>query len=272
MLPEEVLVAALGNAAGHHLHALAWNRDERPVEPIQVAKSVGHEETFPVDVVDRALLERELVRLADGVATRLRAASVTGRTVQLKVRYGDFRTISRARTLREPTAVASDIAQVARVLLRDVPTHDGIRLLGVSVSKLGTQSVVQPRLFDLFDSGGAADPSGLDPQRSARLAAVEESVDAVRARFGTAAVGQVGFRRQATPIGKFEALTCVDESGPLRDNGRARRYEQASESRESCRSPRTNSGSCRRSKTTCLRPTPSWCSRPTSRSIAIRRA
>ena len=97
---------------------------------------------------DRVLLERELVRLADGVASRLRAASVTGRTVQLKVRFADFRTISRARTLREPTAVAADIAHVARRLLDGVPTDDGIRLLGVSMSKLGTETVAQPKLFD----------------------------------------------------------------------------------------------------------------------------
>ena len=188
-LPEDVLVGALGNAAGHHLHALAWNRDARPVEPEQVAKSVGHEETFPVDVRDRALLERELVRLADGVATRLRAASVAGRTVQLKVRFADFRTISRARTLREPTAVAADIAQVARRLLDGVPTDDGIRLLGVSVSKLGTEAVAQPRLFDDPEPIGAPDDVvELDPVRSARRAAVEDSVDAVRARFGRSAV------------------------------------------------------------------------------------
>ena len=194
-LPEDVLVGALGNAAGHHLHALAWNRDARPVEPEQVAKSVGHEETFPVDVRDRTLLERELVRLADGVATRLRAASVTGRTVQLKVRFADFRTISRARTLREPTAVAADIAQVARRLLDGVPTDGGIRLLGVSVSKLGTETVAQPRLFDELEPGRPGDPGepgDLDPVRSARRAAVEESVDAVRARFGKAAVAPGG--------------------------------------------------------------------------------
>ena len=198
-LPEAVLVGALGNAAGHHLHALAWNRDARPVEPEQVAKSVGHEETFPVDVRDRALLERELVRLSDGVASRLRAASVTGRTVQLKVRFADFRTISRARTLREPTAVAADIAQVARRLLDGVPTESGIRLLGVSMSKLGTESVAQPRLFDDTEPAGStglnsmgSDAMGLDPVRSARRAAVEESVDAVRARFGRTAVAPGG--------------------------------------------------------------------------------
>ena len=173
------------------------------MEPEQVAKSVGHEETFPVDVRDRDVLERELGRLADGVASRLRAASLAGRTVSLKVRFGDFRTISRARTLREATAVAADIAQVARRLLDGVPIDDGIRLLGVSMSKLGAETVAQPRLFDepqpLSRRAGApgrnADPFALDPVRSARRAAVEQSVDAVRARFGPEAVAPGG----ATP-------------------------------------------------------------------------
>ena len=193
-LPEDVLVSSLGNAAGHHLHALARNRDARPVEPEQVAKSVGHEETFPVDVRDRAVLERELGRLADGVASRLRAASLAGRTVSLKVRFGDFRTISRARTLREATAVAADIAQVARRLLDGIPTDDGIRLLGVSMSKLGAETVAQPRLFDEPEplAVAEAEPYALDPVRSARRAAVEQSVDAVRARFGAEAVAPGG--------------------------------------------------------------------------------
>ncbi len=202
-LPEDVLVGALGDAPGTTSTRSRANRDDRPVEPEQVVKSIGHEETFPVDVRDRASLERELGRLADGVASRLRAASLAGRTVPLKVRFGDFRTITRSRTLRDPTAVAADIAQVARRLLDGVPTDDGIRLLGVSVSKLGAETVAQPRLFDepepltvAADSPGLgpsdADPFALDPVRSARRAAVEQSVDAVRARFGPAAVAPGG--------------------------------------------------------------------------------
>ena len=105
----------------------------------------------------------------------------------------------------DTTAVAGDIAQVARRLLDGVPTDEGIRLLGVSVSKLVAEAVAQPRLFDEPEarSSAGADPSGpcaaaaedpfaLDPRRSARRAAVEQSVDAVRARFGPAAVAPGG--------------------------------------------------------------------------------
>ena len=142
-MPEAALVSAVGGAHGRHLHALAWNRDERPVEPSRVAKSIGHEETFPTDITDLATLEREVVRLADSVASRLRAAGRAGRTVQLKVRYAGFRTITRSRTLREPTDLAAEIAAVARALLRDVPDlREGVRLIGVSMQQL---SVPVPR-------------------------------------------------------------------------------------------------------------------------------
>jgi DNA polymerase-4 len=208
-LPEATLTSALGSAAGRHLHALAWNRDERAVEPAQTAKSIGHEETFPFDVCDRGMLERELVRLSDGVASRLRAAQVEGRTVSLKVRFADFQTISRARTLPEPTAVGARIAHVARGLLAGVPVDGGIRLLGISVTKLGEATAPAPRLFDVdavVDAAAADDsddPVGasvetdagdLSPDRLARFAAVEQSVDAVRARFGVGAVAPGGRR------------------------------------------------------------------------------
>ena len=77
-----------------------------------------------------------MVRLADGVASRLRAARHAARTVQLKVRFGDFRTITRSRTLPEPTDLAADIAGVARELLRALDVAGGVRLLGVSAQQL----------------------------------------------------------------------------------------------------------------------------------------
>jgi DNA polymerase-4 len=173
-LSEEALVAALGNAAGRHLHARAWNRDDRAVEPEHTVKSVGHEETFPTDISDRAVLSHEIVKLADRVAARLRAAGRTGRTIQLKVRFADFRTITRSKTLAAATDLGAEIAQVARALLDSVPVAGGIRLLGVSAQQLEGG---QPQLFD-------------DPGESrARQTAVERSLDAVRARFGSDAIG-----------------------------------------------------------------------------------
>jgi DNA polymerase-4 len=175
-LPEETLVASLGDSHGRHLHALARNHDDRAVVPDREVKSIGHEETFPSDVRDGAELEREVQRLADRVAARLREAGRVGRTVQLKVRFASFRTITRSRTLDSPTDLAAAIAPVALELLRAVPIGDGIRLLGVSMQQLAPATAVPQRLFD--DAGVG----------TSRNEGIERSVDAVRARFGPDAV------------------------------------------------------------------------------------
>jgi DNA polymerase-4 len=189
-IPPSTLTNLLGEAAGRHLHELSWNRDLRPVEPSRVAKSIGHEETFPADIGERAALEHALARLADGVGSRLRAAGVVGRTVHLKVRYADFRSITRAHTLPEPTAVAAEIARTASALLDGVPVDGGVRLLGVAVSRLGPPGTRQPRLFALPEEAGGPEARTPRVARAAddRRAAVERSVDAVRARFGADAV------------------------------------------------------------------------------------
>ena len=179
-MSEDSLVHALGAAQGRHLHALAWNHDERSVEPHQTAKSIGHEETFPRDIAERAELERELLRMSERVGSRLRGAGVAGRTVSLKLRYGDFRTITRSRTSAEPTNVGAQVGAVARDLLDAVDVGAGVRLLGVSVSQLDATQPVQEQL-PLDQATGASDAD--------RMAAVERSVDALRDRFGDDAVG-----------------------------------------------------------------------------------
>ena len=107
-------------------------------------KSVGHEETFPTDVFDRVVLHHEIVRLSDRVATRLRAAETSGRTIQLKLRYADFHTITRSRTLAVATDLAADIAAVAGELLDAVPDrcgHPAARGLGAAARhRIGRQS------------------------------------------------------------------------------------------------------------------------------------
>ncbi len=97
-----MLTSVLGQASGRHLHALANGIDDRAVEPDRQTKSIGHEETFPRDHHSHRTLERELVRLGDSVGARLRAHGVAGRTVTLKVRFHDFRTITRSTTLAGP--------------------------------------------------------------------------------------------------------------------------------------------------------------------------
>jgi DNA polymerase-4 len=179
-LPEATLVSALGAAHGSHLWQLAHNIDERDVTPERATKSIGNEETFPRDVRARSELEREIVRLADRVAGRLRHAGLAARTITLKVRFADFRTITRSRTAPEPTALSTDITTIARELLAAVDVAPGIRLLGISGSQLVTPAARQGVLdlgVDDADDGRA------------RRSAVESAVDAVRARFGAGAVG-----------------------------------------------------------------------------------
>jgi DNA polymerase IV len=181
-LPEAAIVAAVGSASGKHLHALAQNHDERAVVTTRVAKSIGAEETFPRDLHERDALHHEIVRLADKVASRLRQSELVARTLTLKVRFGTFETITRSRTVTEPTATSTAIATVARDLLASVDVSAGIRLIGISGSQLVAPQPTQGVLA--FDDTVHDDPAVDDERR----AAVERAVDAVRDRFGDRAV------------------------------------------------------------------------------------
>jgi DNA polymerase-4 len=178
-LPEASLVDALGRAHGTQLHALAQGRDDRPVESDRETKSIGQEETFPRDVADRETLRREVLRMAERVGSRVREPGLAGRTVTLKVRFPDFRTITRSATLPEPFSVSAEIARLALGLLEKVDTAGGVRLLGVTMSNLTAAAALQESLF-LDD---------LRPAAEAPAAEIQSAVDAVRARFGTDAVG-----------------------------------------------------------------------------------
>lgn len=174
-LPVETLVRALGDAHGRHLHALAHARDDRPVEPDQRPKSIGHEETFPHDIHQLERLAREVVRMADGVALRLRRARVAGRTVVLKVRFGDFRTITRSATLPMPVDDAVALSRAAQELLETVDPTPGVRLLGVTAANLVDAGDGRQLSFDDLARRPWHDASG----------AVEE----IRERFGDDAIG-----------------------------------------------------------------------------------
>jgi DNA polymerase-4 len=194
-LPEETLVSSLGQAIGRQLHQLAWANDPRPVEPDRAIKSISHEETYPDDVRDPERLRRQVVRMADAVCNRARAQGLRGRTVTLKVRFASFSTITRSRTLSEPTGNAQVLAATAGGLLSDVDISGGVRLLGVGLSGLvGDQA--PPRQLSLDEMANGE--GGRHPEQAEQAQA---AVDAVRARFGTGAVGPAVLLRKGGPEG-----------------------------------------------------------------------
>jgi DNA polymerase-4 len=177
--------------------------------PDQATKSVGHEETFTRDHHRRQDLEVELLRMSDAVASRLRAGGLAGRTVTLKVRFGDFRTITRSRTLEAPTDSARQVAGLGKVLLEGIDPAPGVRLLGISVSQLGHGAFEQLTLDDAgLDGAGRADG----------WTAAETAVDAIRARFGARAVGPASL---AGPDGLRIARRGAQQWGPDEPRGGA---------------------------------------------------
>ncbi|MGP3954092.1 DNA polymerase IV [Streptomyces sp. 7N604] len=142
---EDELVRLLGKAHGSSLHAMALGLDDRPVVAERDAKSVSVEDTFDIDLHDRARVRGEVARLADRCVRRLRSAGRSGRTVVLKVRRYDFSTLTRSETLRGPTDDPAVIREAAARLIETVDTTGGVRLLGVGVS--GLADFTQEDLF-----------------------------------------------------------------------------------------------------------------------------
>ncbi len=185
-LPLAALESSVGRAHGRHLHDLAHGVDPRAVVPDQAIKSISHEETYPTDRFDPEELRREAVRMADAVAGRLRAHGGAARTVTIKVRFGDFRTITRSSTPPTPVATGPAVARVAKALLAAVDVSPGVRLLGVGVSGLGATAAGGGEqlslLDDVVDEGDEVRPD------AAGWSAATDAIDAVRARYGDDAV------------------------------------------------------------------------------------
>jgi DNA polymerase IV len=171
---DEAALARRYGAMGLRLARLSVGDDVRKVDPTHQRKSVGAETTFDVDISDRELLRPILRRLAEKVAGRLKADDIAGRTVTLKLKTADFRLHTRARRLANPTQLAERIFAVVDDLLAREPAGPRYRLAGVQVSDL--------------ESDLGADPADLVDVHAGRLAAAERAMDAVRARFGGAAV------------------------------------------------------------------------------------
>jgi DNA polymerase IV len=191
-LPLDAVVGALGAGVGTHLHALANGIDDRDVVPDRLAKSIGHEETFADDRCRHDALATDVVRLADAVASRLRAAGLAGRTVQLKVRFSPtFTTITRSVTPRTPVSSGVDVAAAASELLATVDVSPGVRLLGIHAHNLVPATNADRQLS--LDLSAGSDPAGTPAATPAT--AVERgwddasaAIDEIRRRFGTGAI------------------------------------------------------------------------------------
>lgn len=178
--PERVLRARLGESMGAHLAALSRGEDAREVEPDSERVSIGHEETFDVDLSRREDIEVLLLGQADRVAARLRRSGLRARVVQLKIKYADFRLVTRRRTLGDATLDGQVIARVARELMAELAV-DGrhgkrhrVRLCGVSVSGLEARDA--PRQLSLDER---------ERERGERLG---DTLDKIAARFGEGSI------------------------------------------------------------------------------------
>ncbi len=174
--PVSTLERELGAATAAHLSALAWGRDDRRVTTGAHDKSIGAEETFATDISDPDLIRRELLRLSGRTARGLRSSGYVARTISVKLRRADFSTITRSRTLREPTDVAQQIYTTACDLYEASGLNSGalLRLVGVRAAGLSPASAAGTQL---------ALGERADAWRQA-----ETAMDKITHRFGSSAV------------------------------------------------------------------------------------
>jgi DNA polymerase IV len=177
--PLGMLRSAVGDASATHLHELSWGRDPRQVVSEHVDKSIGAEMTYDTDVDDPLVIRRSLLALADKVGARLRASGQVGRTIAIKVRMADFKTVNRSRTMQTSTDVAREIFETGWTLFEALRAASGnigqIRLIGVRVEGLSAEATASRQL------------TLGEPERGWREA--EAATDAVAARFGRSVVG-----------------------------------------------------------------------------------
>lgn len=171
--PLDVLRRAVGEAGSQRLHDLAWGRDDRRVHGGADEKSIGHEMTFSTDITDPVVVRRELLRLSNNVAVRLRRHRVRARTVVLKLRYSDFTTITRSRTLSEPTDLGRQIFDEVQAIYETVRAGDRpVRLVGVRGEQLVDLAGIDQALWDDTDDWRHA----------------ENAMDAAIEKFGRGAI------------------------------------------------------------------------------------
>ena len=191
-LSKKVLEARFGLNADHFWR-LSRGLDSRPVVAERSAKSISHETTFSKDIIDNDCLHAWVIELAELVAMRLRSKQIKGKTIQVKVRYSDFRTITRSKTLTQPTYATRQIQDVACELMSQVRQESSqpVRLVGVAVGGLKLKPAIQQNLFDA--------------EQDQKMARVDEARDQILAKFGkgklrsaAAMQHQVNLRRNPT--------------------------------------------------------------------------
>ena len=224
-VPEDTLCRLVGTAHGRHLARLAMGDDARPVESERKAKSIGHEETFASDLHDHSALHAHAVRMADAVCERLREAGLRARTVTVKIRFGDFSTITRSHSLVTATASPRVVRAVSIALLEGVDVGAGVRLFGVSASAIDAGPSAEQLSFVVEDSE-RSDRELVQPQLRTGDPSwdeLEAALAAVRARYGQAAVapaalaGRLGLsvkRRGDTQWGPDAEVTGESGSPP----------------------------------------------------------
>ncbi|MCC5950428.1 MAG: DNA polymerase IV [Nitriliruptoraceae bacterium] len=208
----------IGQAMGTQLHALARGEDPRRVQPAEAARSISAERTFDEDLDDPEVMRIHVLKLAEKVGRRVRAASTAGRTVTLKVRFASFETVTRSATLPEPTDRTHDLVTVAGALLDGLRLERvRVRLLGVGVSNLGDGDAArQLTLGAELDTPGARDDDGLAALAprlgDARWERVERVADDLAARFGDVGVSYAAL---------LDDPDDPDEIAPTADDRRA---------------------------------------------------
>ncbi len=177
--PRERLVREFGAAGADHFFRLARGDDDRDVIPDAQSKSIGHEQTFETDVEDAEEVRAVLLEQADAVARRVRRHGVRARGVTVKIRYGDFETITRAATFDEPTDVTDDLRRAAAGVFENwaASSFRPVRLIGVAATRLSEDGAQLP----LFGAAEVAKKRRLD-----------RAVDALRDRFGADSVRRGG--------------------------------------------------------------------------------
>jgi DNA polymerase IV len=179
----------LGPAASEKLAALAWNRDPREIRTHRRAHSAGAQSALGKKPAAERIIRPALRHLADRIGSRLRAKSRFGRTVTVRVRFADLRSVTRSLTLPAPVSATAILAETAEDLVRGVlvnhPEEASISLLAISVSNLEGRSALQLELpLDLADE--ARRPGA---RKGAARWLADRAIDAIRDRFGWAAVG-----------------------------------------------------------------------------------